>query len=75
MRGLRSIVGVVLLALGALALAYGGFNYTSETHDAKLGPLEIQLEERNHVEIPVWAGLAAVAAGGAVLLIGERRRG
>lgn len=67
MGGLR-VVGVVLLVLGLLAVAYGGFSYTKETHDAKLGPIEIQVQEKKHVNVPLWAGVV-VAALGVVLLV------
>ncbi len=63
------LLGVVFLVLGVLALVYGGFSYTKEEADAKLGPIEIQLEEKEHVRVPVWAGVALVAAGGVLLVL------
>jgi hypothetical protein len=51
-----------------LALVYGGFSYTRRTHDAKLGPLEISVSEKQRVNVPVWAGVALVAAGAGLLL-------
>jgi hypothetical protein len=66
--GAVKILALALIAAGVLALAYGGFTYTKESHDAKLGPLEIQVKDKEHVNVPVWAGVAAVA-GGALLLI------
>jgi multidrug transporter EmrE-like cation transporter len=65
-QGLK-IVGLVLLIAGILGAAYGGFSYTKETHDAKIGPVKIELKEKEHVNVPVWAGIA-VAVVGAVLL-------
>jgi TRAP-type C4-dicarboxylate transport system permease small subunit len=62
------IVAIVLLVAGVLALVYGGFSYTSETHDATLGPLEISVSERERINVPVWAGVALVIAGGGILL-------
>ena len=41
-----TILGLVLVVAGVLALAYGGFTYTKETHDIELGPLELQVEEK-----------------------------
>jgi hypothetical protein len=67
------ILGLVLLAAGLLALAYGGFSYTDESHDAKIGPLELSVKEKEHVAIPPWAGVAGVVAGVALLLVGGRR--
>jgi hypothetical protein len=67
------VIGIVLVVLGVVALVYGGFTYTSETHDAKLGPLELSVKEKERVNIPVWAGLGAVIVGAAVLAAGLRR--
>lgn len=62
MNKLRALA-VVLVIAGALALAYGGFNYTTTTHRADVGPIHVAFEERRRVNIPLWAGLIAVAAG------------
>jgi hypothetical protein len=67
------ILGLVLLIAGLLALFYGGFTYTKDTHDAKLGPLELHVNEKEHVNVPVWAGVV-MAAGGAALLVSRRAR-
>ena len=68
------VLGAVLLALGILALVYQGFTYTKETHEAKLGPLELQVKEKERVAVPVWAGVALAVAGGAVLVLGGRKK-
>jgi hypothetical protein len=60
---------LVLLVLGVLALAYGGFTYTKKTHDTQIGPIEMQVNEREHVNVPMWAGIAAVGAGALMLLM------
>jgi hypothetical protein len=62
-------LAIALLVAGALALAYGGFSYTKETHQAKLGPVQIAISEQKHVNVPVWAGLAMVVFGGGLLVI------
>ena len=62
------ILAIVLLAVGVLALVYGGFSYTKQTHDAKLGPLEISVSEKRRVNAPVWAGVVFVVAGAGLLL-------
>jgi TRAP-type C4-dicarboxylate transport system permease small subunit len=69
MNALR-IVGVALIALGVLALVYGSFSYTKETHEAQIGPLQLTIKDRQTVNIPVWAGAAAVAAGVGLILYG-----
>lgn len=67
----RKWIGIVLLAAGLLALAYGGFTYTQERHATELGPIELEYREKDRVEIPSWAGVAAVVAG-IVLLVWKR---
>jgi TRAP-type C4-dicarboxylate transport system permease small subunit len=66
------IAGIVLIAAGLLGLAYGGFTYTKETHDTKIGPLELSVKDRERVNIPVWAGVAAVVAGGLLIVVPRR---
>ena len=67
------ILAIVLIAAGVLGLAYGSFSYTRDTHEAKLGPLELSVKDRETVNIPVWAGVGAIAIGGALLLAGGRK--
>ena len=64
---------IVLIAAGILGLVYGGFSYTSETHEAKLGPIELSVKDKQRVNVPVWAGVAAIVAGGAILVLGGRK--
>ena len=66
------IAAVVLVAAGALGLAVGGFTYTKPTHEAQLGPIELSVEEKGTVNIPVWLGAGALIAG--VLLLVVRRK-
>jgi multidrug transporter EmrE-like cation transporter len=68
------IVGIVLVIAGALALAYGGFSYTKETHQAKLGPIELSVKEKQTVNVPQWAGLGAIALGVVLLVAGGKRK-
>ena len=66
------IVGIALIVAGILGLVYGQFSYTKETHEAKLGPLELSLAEKETVNVPVWAGVAAIIAGGVALLLPQK---
>jgi TRAP-type C4-dicarboxylate transport system permease small subunit len=68
------IAAIVLIVAGVLGLAYGGFSYTTETHEAKLGPLELSVSERETVNVPVWAGVGAIVIGGVLLLVGSKKR-
>jgi hypothetical protein len=63
----------VLIAGGVLGLVYGGFSYTKETHEAKLGPIELSVKDRQTINIPVWAGVGAIVIGGVLLLLGSKR--
>jgi hypothetical protein len=62
------MVGIALIAAGVLALVYGGFSYTKDTHDTKIGPIELSVKDKEKVNIPVWAGVAAIIAGSVVVL-------
>jgi hypothetical protein len=68
----RQIVAVLLIVGGVLALAYRGFSYTKETHEAKIGPLELQVKEKEHVDLPVWLGAGAVVVGAVLLVTGKK---
>jgi hypothetical protein len=66
MKGTK-LLGVVLLVLGLLALAYGGFNYTRRSETASIGPLTIEVQDKERVNIPLWAGVGAAIVGGILL--------
>jgi len=57
------IAAIALIAAGILGLVYGGFNYTSETHQADVGSLHLSVDETKHVNVPVWAGIRAPNGG------------
>jgi TRAP-type C4-dicarboxylate transport system permease small subunit len=62
------IAAIALMLGGVLGLVYGSFTYTKETHDAKLGPIQLSIKDRETVNVPVWAGVGAIVIGGALLL-------
>jgi hypothetical protein len=63
------IVAILLIAAGVIGLLYGGITYTKTTHEAKVGPFELSVKDKKTVNIPVWAGIAAIVAGGALLFV------
>lgn len=67
------IVAIALIVAGALGLLYGGFSYTKETHDVKIGPIEFSVKEKQDVNIPIWAGIGAVVVGGLLLVFGGKK--
>lgn len=69
---LRRVIAVVLVVSGAMGLAYGGFTYTSDTHEAELGPLSVSVEEQEYVAVPIWVGLGFILVGGLMLLPGGK---
>ena len=66
------IIAIVLIIAGVLGLAYGKFSYT-ETHDTKVGPIEMSVKDKETVNIPVWVGVGAIVIGAGLLLAGGRR--
>ncbi|MFA6162711.1 MAG: hypothetical protein WC685_04685 [Methylobacter sp.] len=67
------IVASVLIIAGLLGLVYGSFSYTRETQEAKIGPLELTVKDTETVNVPVWVGVGAVVAGGALLLLAGKK--
>ena len=67
------MVAIGLIIAGVLALAYGGFTYTKDTEVVKLGPIELSVKEKQTVNVPIWAGIAAIAGGALLLAFGSKK--
>ncbi len=67
------IVAIALIAAGVLGLIYGGFSYTKDTTAVKLGPIELSVKEKETVNVPIWAGVGAIVAGGLLLVLGGKK--
>lgn len=67
------LIAIALVLGGILGLAYGGFSYTKDTTVVKLGPLEVSAKERKTVNVPMWAGIGAIVAGGVLLVLGSKK--
>ncbi len=67
------ILAIALILAGILGVMYGKFSYTKETHQAKLGSLELSFKEKETVNIPAWAGMAVIVAGAVLLLVRTKR--
>lgn len=67
------LLGLVLIAGGVLALVYGGFTYTKDSHDVKVGPIEFSVKEKESVNVPMWAGVGAIVVGALLLAVGGRK--
>lgn len=72
MNGIK-IIGILLIVGGVLGVVLGGFSFTKETHKASLGPISMSVEEQQSVNIPLWASIAAIVAGAAVLVVGAKK--
>jgi hypothetical protein len=68
----RNILAILFIVVGVIGLAYGGFSYTGEVHRADIGSLHLSLAEKEHVYIPVWAGVAFILCGGLMLAIRKK---
>jgi TRAP-type C4-dicarboxylate transport system permease small subunit len=66
------ILALALVVAGILALAYGGFTYTRESHHLRMGDLDLSVKDHETVNVPVWVGAGAVVAGAALLLLRQR---
>jgi hypothetical protein len=67
------VVGIVLIVAGLLGVVFSSFSFTKETHEAKLGPIELSIKEKQTVNVPVWASVAAIVVGGLLLVAGGRK--
>jgi drug/metabolite transporter (DMT)-like permease len=69
----KTIVAIVLIVAGALGLVYEQFSFTKETHQAKIGPIELSVKEKETVSIPKWLGGGAIALGVLLLVVGRKK--
>jgi hypothetical protein len=67
------IVGLVLIVLGLAGLAYKSFTVPGEKKGIQIGSLDLSVQKKERVEVPTWAGVAAVAVGAALLVAGGRK--
>ena len=73
MNGIK-ILAIVLIVAGFLGLAFQQFSFTRETAQAKLGPLELSVKEKETVNVPLWASLGAIGVGVVLLVAGGRKK-
>jgi len=67
------LIGTILIVAGCLGLAYGGFSYTKQTTGVKLGPIELRVQEKETVSIPLIVSAGAIAIGLFLLVVVERK--
>jgi hypothetical protein len=73
----KMILAVILIALGIVAFAYQGINYTTRGRDVNVGPLHMTTEHEHHIPLPPILGAIALVGGIALILVDKRglRRG
>ena len=69
---MNKVLGLILIALGLLGLAWGGFTYTTKEKVVDLGPIHATRDETHNVPLPPIAGAVAVI-GGIVLLVSSKK--
>jgi TRAP-type C4-dicarboxylate transport system permease small subunit len=67
------IVGIIFIVAGLLGLIYGGFSYTKDTTEAKIGPLELKVRQQETVSIPMVASGAALVVGIVLVVVGGKK--
>jgi drug/metabolite transporter (DMT)-like permease len=68
-----TIVGILLVIVGVVALIYQGITYTSEQTVFELGPLDVQAEERRRIPLPPILGVLALIGGIVLIAVGSRK--
>ncbi|HXH81643.1 MAG TPA: DUF3185 domain-containing protein [Candidatus Tectomicrobia bacterium] len=68
-----AVVGVILIVLGIVALAWQGITYTTTEKVVEVGPLKVEAERERTIPLPPVAGGVAVAAGIVLVLLARRR--
>lgn len=66
------LIGIILIVAGGLGLAYGGFSYTKETTGMKVGPLELKVQEKETINVPLIVSAGVMALGVVLLVVGRK---
>jgi len=66
---MNKTIGIILIGLGLLGLAWGGFTYTTQEKVVDIGPIHATREEKHSIPLPPIAGAVAVIGGIALLVI------
>ncbi len=69
---MTKIIGILLIAAGALGLVYGGFSYTKETTGMKLGPIELKVQEKERINVPLLVSAGGIVLGALLLVLGRK---
>ncbi|MHB8666478.1 MAG: hypothetical protein ACYC7B_03045 [Burkholderiales bacterium] len=67
------LIGIILIVAGGLGLAYGGFSYTKQSTAMKLGTIELKVDEKKTVDVPMIVSAGAIALGIFLLVAAGRK--
>jgi uncharacterized membrane protein len=67
-----ALLSIVLVVIGVIALAYGGFNFTTREKVAEIGPLKLETNKTHSVPLSPVVGVLALVGGIALLVVGKR---
>ncbi len=67
------IIGLILIVAGIAGIGTGGFSFTKETKQLKLGSIELSVKEKENVIFPTWASVAVIVVGGALVVFGGKK--
>ncbi len=68
-----AVLGVILIILGIVALAYQGISYTRKDKVVDLGPLKVETEKRETIPLPPVLGVIAVVGGIVLVAVSARK--
>ena len=66
------IIGIILIVVGIIALAYGGFSFKEHKKDVDIGPVQIGHTEEHTVPLPPILGVLCMAGGVVLVIVGNR---
>jgi drug/metabolite transporter (DMT)-like permease len=69
------LLGIALIVLGVIALAYQGITYTTREKVVDLGPIKASVDKRKTIPLPPILGAVALATGAVLLVVGNKRGG
>lgn len=67
------MLAIIVIGLGCLIVAFGGFTYVKSSKTTNLGPVEFSIKDKERVNIPLWVGASTLLAGGALLIFGRKK--
>jgi len=67
------IIGIILIVIGIIALAYGGFSYTQREKVIDAGPLQVSTDKEKRVSFPPLLGGLCLVGGIVLVVVGSKK--